>query len=51
MLGFLLHILPLLPTRPTPLSLILNESPTFKEAFDFWFLTEIFSVIGEHNML
>ena len=28
-----------------------NEPPTFKEAFDFWFLTEIFSVIGEHNML
>ena len=28
-----------------------NEPPTFKEAFDFWFLTEIFSVIGEYNML
>ena len=28
-----------------------SDPLTFKEAFDFWFLTEILSAIGGHNML
>jgi hypothetical protein len=35
-------------TYPTPMA---GGPSTFREAFNFWFLTEILSAIGGHSML